>query len=47
MAVDLVDTIEIIGIALDKKQHNYGIPNAFGHTMVAIYQFSAIALENA
>ena len=36
MAVDLVDTIEIIGIVLDRKQYNYGIPNAFGHTMVAI-----------
>ena len=36
MAVDLVDTIEIIDIVLDEKEHNYGIPNAFGHSMVAI-----------
>ena len=45
MAVDLVDTIEIIGIVLDKKKHNYGIPNAFGYTMVAIACISF--LENA
>ena len=36
MAVDLVDTIEIIDIVLDEKEHNYGIPTAFGHAMVAI-----------
>ena len=36
MAVDLVDTIKIIDIVLDEKEHNYGIPNAFGHAMVAI-----------
>ena len=35
-AVDLVDTIEILDIVLDEKQHNYGIPNGFGHAMVAI-----------
>ena len=38
MAVDLVDTIEILDIVLNEKEHNYGIPNRFGH---------AIALENA
>ena len=36
MAVDLVDTIEILDIVLDEKEHNYGIPNVFGHAMVAI-----------
>ena len=36
MAVDLVDKIEILDIVLDEKEHNYGIPNAFGHAMVAI-----------
>ena len=36
MAVDLVDTIEILDIVLDEKEHNYGIPNGFGHAMVAI-----------
>jgi len=34
--VDLVDTIEILDIVLDEKEHNYGIPNGFGHAMVAI-----------
>ena len=38
MAGDLVDTIKILHIVLDEKEHNYGIPNRFGH---------AIALENA
>ena len=36
MAVDLVDTVEILDIVLDEKEHNYGIPNGFGHAMVAI-----------
>ena len=36
MAVDLVDAIAIIDVFLNKKEHNYGIPNAFGHAMVAI-----------
>ena len=35
MAVDLVDTIKILDIVLDEKEHNYGIPNGFGHAMVA------------
>ena len=33
MAMDLVDTIEILEIVLDEKEHNYGIPNGFGHAM--------------
>ena len=36
IAVDLADTIEILDIVLDEKQHNYGIPNWFCHAMVAI-----------
>ena len=36
MAVDLADTIEILDIVLDEKEYNYGIPNGFGHAMVAI-----------
>ena len=36
MAVDLVDTIEILDIVLDEKVHNYGIPDGFGNAMVAI-----------
>ena len=36
VAVDLVDSIEILGIVLDQKEHNYSIPNGFGHAMVAI-----------
>ena len=35
MAVDLVDTIEILDIALDEKVHNYGIPDGFGNAMGA------------
>ena len=35
MAVDLVDTIKILHIVLDEKEHNYAIQNGFGHAMVA------------
>ena len=38
MAVDLVDTIEMIDIVLDEveKEHEYRIPKGFAYTMVAI-----------
>ena len=36
MAADLVDTVEIVDIVLDEKEYNYGIPNAYGHAMIAI-----------
>ena len=38
MAVDLVDTIEMIDIVLDEleKEREYRIPNGFAYTMVAI-----------
>ena len=42
MAVDLFDSIEMLDIAIDEKEDNYGIPKAFGKAMIAIACFSLL-----
>ena len=36
MAVDLFDSVEMLDIVLDEKEHNYGIPKEFGEAMVVV-----------
>ena len=36
MVVDLFDAIEIIDVVLEEREHSYGIPKGFGHTMVVL-----------
>ena len=36
MAIDLLDTIEMLDIVLEEKEHNYGISNGFGIAMVVV-----------
>ena len=36
LTVDLLDAIEMIDIVLDKKEHNYGISQGFGMTMIIV-----------
>ena len=36
MTVDLFDSVEMLDIVLDEKEHNYGIPKGFGAGMIAL-----------
>ena len=36
MAIDLLDTIEMLDIVLEEKEHDYGISNGFGIAMVVV-----------
>ena len=36
MTVDLFDSVEMLDIVLDEKEHNYGIPKEFGAGMIAL-----------
>lgn len=36
MAIDLLDTIEMLDIALEEKEHDYGISNGFGIAMIVV-----------
>ena len=36
MAIDLLDTIEMLDIVLEEKEHSYGISNGFGIAMVLL-----------
>ena len=36
MTVDLFDSVEMLDIVLDEKEHNYGIPKGFGVGMIAL-----------
>ena len=36
MAIDLLDTIEMLDIVLEEKEHGYGISNRFGIAMIAV-----------
>lgn len=42
MVVDLFDSVEMLDIAVDEKEHNYGIPKAFGEAMIAVACFSLL-----
>lgn len=42
MVVDLFDSVEMLDIAIDEKEHNYGIPKAFGEAMIAVACFSLL-----
>ena len=42
MVVDLFDSVEMLDIAIDEKEHNYGIPKAFGEVMMAFACFSLL-----
>ena len=42
MVVDLFDSVEMLDIAIDEKEHNYGIPKAFGGVMMAFACFSLL-----
>ena len=36
VTVDLFDSVEMLDIVLDEKEHNYGIPKEFGDGMIAL-----------
>ena len=36
VTVDLFDSVEMLDIVLDEKEHNYGIPKEFGEGMIAL-----------
>ena len=36
MAIDLLDTIEMLDIVLEEKEHDYGISNGFGIAMIVV-----------
>ena len=36
VTVDLFDSVEMLDIVLDQKEHNYGIPKEFGEGMIAL-----------
>ena len=36
MAIDLLDTIEVLDIILEETEHNYGIKKGFGITMIVV-----------
>lgn len=40
MAIDLFDTVEMLDIVLEDKEHKYGISEAFGKAMVVVACFS-------
>ena len=42
MVVDLFDSAEMLDIAIDEKEHNYGIPKALGEVMMAFACFSLL-----
>ena len=42
MVVDLFDSVEMLDIAIDEKEHNYGIPKAFGEVMMTFACFSLL-----
>ena len=36
VTVDLFDSVEMLDVVLDEKEHNYGIPKEFGEGMIAL-----------
>lgn len=42
MAIDLLDTVEVLDIFLDQKEHNYGISKGFGIATIVVVCFSLL-----
>ena len=42
MVVDLFDSVDMLDIAIDEKEHNYEIPKAFSEVMMAFACFSLL-----